>query len=426
MRRKLTLIISERMDNNRKRDRAENNLVRMSAVARDYMKLHDDHVELWPVGSVGEEKLNKSLSLKIFHAFSSDIQKVDEEQRKYVGFVTTETFNKICGGDKTSTNNIWISDDILNTVMGTDPEFLVFKNGAVINATDILPYAGEMGSDGAMAEIRPQPEVSIDKLVKNMKRIFEVNLNKDNLNGCELIATCYHEDANRGYPVGGHIHVGNPVQLVNKSSTTREKFYRVLNKIMDEYLTVPLIKLDGPDGAKRRDTKKPGSGYGYFGDYRTEHGRLEHRSLSGIWLLHMSLSRAVLGTAKAVTDEAFRLIAEHRFEEEYILPNKFSDVNLYNSNFSSWDKVPLAADMKCIEPSRWMRGALNVSDNDLINRTYINKLYNKLRQLSTYEDNRKYIDGFCEILRVNYKEFSNWDRNIKNNWLSDRKFLVDI
>lgn len=435
MRKKLILTASRKMDNNKKQDRNEDGLIRMAAAVRDYMGFHDDQVKLWPVGST---EADRSISLEIFHAFGADIKelkkniksgKIDKGQYERTGFVTTETFHKICGeGNKLKhADNIWISDDIHDTVIGADPEFLIFgQDGTVVPATNILPHIGEIGSDGAMAEIRPLPEVSVDKLVRNMREIFENNVNKGDIKDYKLIATCYHEDGGRGYPVGGHIHVGNPIQLVNKSSDVKRGFYKVTNKILDEYLTVPLIKLDGPNGAGRRSNKMVYSGYGYFGDFRTNHGRLEHRSLSGIWLLHPSVSKAVLGTAKAITDEAFKLISAHKFAEDYILPYRFADTNMYNTNFKSWDKIPLAADMGCTKPSKWMINMLKKSDEKTIDHTHVKKLHNKLKSLSTFEDNRKYIDGLCEILKLKYEETSKWDRDIRENWLGNKKFLIDL
>lgn len=436
MRKKLILVVSERMNSNRKDSRNENGLVRMSSITRDYMGFHDDHVELWPVGSSGEERLTNSLSLKIFHAFSDDIKKlkrdirsgqITDEGYRRVGFVTTGTFNRICGDNRTRSDNIWISDDIYDTVMGADPEFLLFDSeDRVAHAWNVLPHIGEIGSDGAMAEVRPHPEVSIDKLVKNMEKIFRDNVDKGEIRNYKLVATCYHENDERGYPVGGHIHIGNPVQLVRKSNAVKSGFYKTTNKIIDEYVTVPLIKLDGPNGAKRRSKEKLHSGFGHFGDFRTDHGRLEHRSLSGIWLLHPSVSRAVLGTTKAITDEVFRLIADHQFKEEYILPSKFGNVNLYNPGFDSWDEIPLTVDMNCTEPSKWMTEMLKKSDEKAIDKAYAAKLHKKLRSLSTYRDNRKYIDGLCEILKLRYKEISKWGKDIRENWLTDKKFIVDV
>lgn len=434
MRKKLILVASERMDNNRKDDRNEHGLVRMSAIARDYMGFHDDTVELWPVGSSGEDRINKAIVLKIFHAFGGDLKDVktqikrnerSKEEYRRIGFVTTKIFDRICGGDRKIADNIWISDDIYDTVMGADPEFLLFDGNKIVDARDVLPYHGAIGSDGPMAEIRPKPEVLTEKLVDNMVKIFEDNLDNPSIKDYRWLASCFHKNDHRGFPVGGHIHVGNPVQVVRQSGSFKHNLYRVMNKIMDEYLTVPLIKLDGHDGKGRRDRNIAYSGYGGFGDFRTDHGRLEHRSVSGMWLLNPSIAKAVLGTAKAVVDEIFRLISEEKFSGSYILPSKFEGAALYSS-FDEWNKIPLAKDMRCTRSSEWMKSTINSSDIKMIDQKFISDLHGKLKKLSTYGENNRYIDGLCEVLKMKSAEISKLERDIKKTWTKGKKFVVDI
>lgn len=375
-RKRLALMVSEKMDTNKKQERNENVLIRMSAATREYMCFKKDEVELWPVGSAGEDRQNKSLMLTIFQAFQEDLVKIkkeidkgtiDPDVAKRIGFVTTKTFNRICGGKKKEFDNIWISDDVCDNIIGTDPEFLLIQKDTniIVSAQNFLSKEGEMGSDGAMAEIRPKPEASMEKLVANMKQIFLSNKNRNGLSEHNWEVACYRKDSNRGYPVGGHIHVGNPKQLLSLQSKERENFYSVLNKILDEYLAVPLSSLDGKVGAIRRDTSKyPYGGYGTYGGKRTDIGRLEHRTLSGMWLIHPSMSLAVLGTAKAIVDETFRLVSENEFQSDYILPKEFHGKNLWADTFGNWDKIPLAVDMRCILPSKDMKQILDTSKED--------------------------------------------------------------
>lgn len=434
-RKKLVLMVSKRMDTNKKEQRNENGLIRMSATARDNMGFHNDKVELWPADASGEERLNKSIMLTVFQAFKADITdlkksgKVSEEKYTRVGFVTTKTFDRICGGKKNQAENIWISNDIYDTVIGTDPEFLIVAKDkfSVISAAGVLPKMGEIGCDGAMAEIRPKPEVSVDQLVENMKAIFQANKNHPDIKGYRWIATCWHKDSYRGYPVGGHIHVGNPKQLMAKSGAVRTKFYKVLNKILDEFLSLPLVKLDGPDGRFRRQKgTAPMGPFGHYGGFRTDLGRLEHRTLSGIWLLHPDLSRAVLGTAKAVIDEAFQMIADKNFKSGYILPENLSRAHLWEPGFDKWDEVPLAADMGCTKPSGEMIDILNEKDHRYWTLERIKTFHKKLKKLSTYNENRRYIDGLCDIMKVKFSEFKALDREIQNNWLTKKKFIVSV
>ncbi len=437
-RKRLVLMASKQMDSNKKEKRNEHVLIRMSSTARDNMGFHDDKVELWPVNASGEERLNKSIMLTVFHAFKADVKdlkadvakgKVTEEKYARVGFVSTKTFNRICGSKKNQSENIWISNEIYDTVLGTDPEFLLFEKNRnrIVRANGVLPNIGEIGCDGAMAEIRPKPEVSVNQLVENMKAIFNTNKDHEKIGGLRWFATCYHQDSDRAYPVGGHIHVGNPKQLMSKSESVRSKFYKVLNKILDEFLALPLVKLDGPDGGKRR---KKGSalysGYGHYGGFRTDLGRLEHRTLSGIWMVHPSISRAVLGTAKAIIDESFKITATESFKSGYILPNNFSRSSIWGPDFDRWDEIPLARDMKCTRDSGKMIGILNGSDHTYMTGTRIKELHKRLRGLSTYNENSDYIDGFCEILRIKFAEFEKYNKEIKKNWLGKKKFIVQV
>lgn len=431
---KLILIASKRMDSNKKEGRNENTLIRMPAATRDNMGVHGK-VELWPADASGEDRLNKSVMLTIFHAFSADLtdlkknKKLSEAKKNCVGFVTTKMFNYICGGKKSQAENVWISNDIYDTVIGTDPEFLFFEKGKdrIISAANVLPKHGEIGSDGAMAEIRPKPEVSVDQLIENMRAIFQANKNHPDIKNLRWVATCWYKDTNRGYPVGGHIHVGNPQQLMTKSGALRMKFYKVLNKILDEFLALPLIKLDGPDGKYRRmKGTAPMGPFGYYGGLRTDIGRLEHRTLSGIWLMHPDLSLAVLGTAKAIIDETFRRIENKNFKPGYVLPETFARSHIWSASFNKWDEIPLAVDMGCTTPSQEMIEILNEKDHRYWTLDRIKKFHNKLKRMSTYNENRRYIDGFCEILKVKYSEFKQLDREIQKNWLTKKKFVVSV
>lgn len=434
---KLILFASDRMDKNKKEGRNENCLVRMSENARDRMGFHGNKVELWPTNPSGEDRLNRSILLEIFHAFKSDIESLNkkiarkeltEAQAKNVGFVTTKTLNKVYSKNKKNKNNIWISDDIHDTVLGTDPEFLFFMKDSdkVVSALELMTKYGEIGNDGAMAEVRPKPEVDIEKHVRNIRDIFKRHLNEEKIKEYRCLASIYHEDDSRGYPVGGHIHVGNPIQLVKQPSPVKRKLYKVMGKILDERLSVPSIRLDGFLGKGRRSSAAVHSGFGNFGDYRTDLGRLEHRTLSGIWLLHPSLAKAVLGTAKAITYEVFKRAYDRNFDKGYILPDKYNNVNLFSSSFDEWDKIPLTNDMGCTAPSKFMSDVMRASDPNVIDSDYVKKTHNEFKKMSTYKDYRKYIDAFCDILRIDHERIAKWDREIRNNWLKKKKFIVDL
>ena len=174
---KLILVPSRSMDNNRKEERNESSLIRMAAKARDFMDFEEDKVEVWTVA--GSERQTAVL-LDIFQAFSNDVKKVKDLVRKgefkpgdlnRIGFVTTKMYNRITGGD--SDTNIWVSTGVHDTVLGADPEFLLFNSaGDVVHANNVMQKNGIIGCDGAMAEVRPLPSSTPEGLVANIKKAF--------------------------------------------------------------------------------------------------------------------------------------------------------------------------------------------------------------------------------------------------------------
>lgn len=451
-RKPLVLIASDKMDVNKKKDRNENGLIRMPAKVRKAMGFTQESVEIYPGGNAND-RIAKSQLLEIFQAFSGDIKKVNQmvvdgkitkEEATRVGFVTTYTLNKINGTKKTNKiDNIWISNTIHDTVIGSDPEFLLFEREGdrIVHAGSKLSHAGELGSDGAMAELRPKPSTTVIDHIDNIAAILKYDKSVKNITDYRWMSGCYYRDDMRDYPIGGHIHIGNPVKIAKMPQRDRFAFFRVVNKILDELLALPLIKLDGVDEGNRRRTNcrvctTGNGGYGFFGEWRPCEGRLEHRTLSGMWLIHPSVAKAVLGTAKAIIDEAFRLSADHDFNTDYMCltvenkddfghrsePNKI----MWKKGFDGWKDVGLAKDMGCICPSDKIITWLNESKSSRINKLYLSKWLNIIKGFSTYKENSHYIRGLHEILNISAKELTGFNRDIQENWLKNKKFLVEV
>ena len=429
-REKLILIPSETMDKNKKEDRNENGLIRMSKATRNNMEF-DKNVEVYPVTTSTTKRMHGAMLLDIFHAFSSDIKMateggVSEDELNRVGFVTTKTYYKITGersGNKKK--NIWITDDIVDTIIGADPEFLLFNNEKeVIRANNVLSYNGLIGCDGAMAEVRPKPAITPEGLVKNIKDLLKDKKLTKPIDSYDWIAGCYYKDNVRDYPIGGHIHIGNPIKIARMDTNKRVAFFKVFNKILDELLAIPMIKIDGANMGRARRTECSIGKFGYFGEFRTCNGRLEHRTLSGMWLMHPILTTLVLGTAKAIIDEVYRHVADNDYKYPYMFPHKYNDTHIWAADFDQWTSFPLANDMNCTMDSREMVELLHKSSAAKINAKFLNSWYSRMKNLSTYSVYAKYIDGLYEILKNNTKDFHDYDhRNMQNNWLNDAKFL---
>lgn len=440
---KLILVPSKKMDTNKKTDRNENGLIRMSSKARAFLGFGGDKVEVWTAG--GDER-GASVMLDIFKAYTADIQELKKQMRagdlsenemKRIGFVTTKMYNRITGGD--DDKSVWVSKGVHDTVIGADPEFLLFDtDGNIISAGSHMSKSGIIGSDGAMAEVRPAPATTPDGLVMNIRNAFRDNSLTAAIGNFDWKAACYHRTSSRDYPVGGHIHVGNPARVTKIPMSERERYFNVLNKIMDELIAIPCIRLDGEMGRKRRtecqmslsnsSLANGASGWGWFGEWRFCNGRLEHRSLSGMWLMHPSVAKAVVGTAKAVTDAFFKYWARHGWSGDYIIAAKYtsSKDNMNKNGFTGWANFPVCKDMGAIMGSTELRAALNDSKGSMINKAYLTKWFNNMRNLETYGQYSKYIRALRDILSISIKELEGWDRKIQNNWCKSKKFLVDI
>lgn len=429
MKENVILIPSARMDQNKKKDRNESGLIRMSKTTRNRLGLTDS-VELYNSSST-DERLKKSLLLDIFQAYSEDIARaktvISEADMSRVGFVTTKVYNLLTNGDKTgkSSENIWVSDGPDDLVVGSDPEFVLFNtDGSIVRANNLLPYNGRIGCDGAMAELRPKPAVKPEELVSNIRDLLSSA--PENIKGLTWKPGCYFSDNNRDYPVGGHIHIGNPRKIEKLSLDNRYRIFKALNKVLDEQLSIPMIKVDGSLGKARRSECKIGK-YGWHGEFRDSNGHFEHRTLSGLWLSHPKLSESVIGVAQAISEEVFRRIFDKKIDLEYVLPSRFAGVDLWRSGFSEWGNIGITSDMGCVSPSNEVSSIINNSDVRKVTQKYLSDWYKKMKDMSTYKSHHMYIDNLYNILKSPIKSIHAAvnKHSIQESWLGNVEFMEE-
>jgi len=279
MKQQLVLVPSKKMDTNKKEDRYEDKLIRFGSKARTHLGLIDEKmVELWPSTSA-QDRINRSRTLKIFKAFSADLEtlkdkKMSVDEYNRVGFVTTKTFEYICGNGARGEKDIWISQSITDTVIGGDPEFILLNgDGSVQYASNVDKFgaSGQLASDGPLAEIRPEPNISVSDFVNDIKRILRTHPKAETITKYDWIASCcwpgggndWGDNIRKHWPVGGHIHIGTPAQvaaLCKASKSFQSGFYVSLCKILDELLARPAMRLDHKsESVKRRQS------YGEYG-----------------------------------------------------------------------------------------------------------------------------------------------------------------
>jgi hypothetical protein len=443
MKAQLILVISERMGSNRKKGRHENKLIRMGEKARENLGLAGEKtVEVWPDSGPGD-RISRSKELEIFQAYKDDIKKLresnmPEEDFNRVGFVTARTFEYVCRDHRRKkSDNIWLADTVEDTVVGGDPEFLLMNNeGLVKYASTIrgLGHEDDLGSDGPLAEVRPEPAISVDDFVNNIRSILRDHPNRDLIEQYEWQAICFHrgpsvdDPLTRDWSVGGHIHLGSPMKLQSKVeenyagydevSIYRRAVFSCLNKALDEYVAIPTLKLESKEKAAQRRTH-----YGFFGEYRVQHNRLEYRTLSCEWMSHPDIALAVTGSVKAVAHAFMRILDESDYAKSLVVPvsSEYTD-NFYSPNFDQWKNIEIMQMLNAVRSTNEMKAILNRAEMTF-DKSYFNKLKRMFRALSTYAEYSEYVDKFLEIVKLPAKVLLERDRELKHTWIGNAKLI---
>jgi len=437
----LILIISEKMDNNKKKDRYEDKLIRMGEKARDVLGLKDEKtVELWPDGPA-LDRISRSKVLEIFQAYSSDLSRakasMPENDYNHVGFVTSRIFDFICRDKRKKKENIWIADTIEDTAIGADPEFILMTgDGSMKYAAEVAGFSHTdiLGSDGPLAEIRPTPETNVEAFVDNIQDILRGHKNTDLIKEYQWIGGCYHRCRREGgdntgaWAIGGHVHIGTPGKLAkaidNSGGHSGYSIYSCLNKLLDEYVAMPMMRVDGvSDAIKRR------SQYGYYGDVRTDHGRLEYRALSGEWLTHPEMARMVIGTTKAIAHAFFKILDETDYKKSMFMTKAQQDSHshdnfrFFDNTFNGWKDIEIMRAFSATRSSERMHSILHKGAMDF-NKPFFKSLSKKLKSLSTYKEYSRFIDAFIELSQLPEEMLKARDKDLKHTWVGNEEFII--
>ncbi len=437
----LILMASTLMDSNKNKKRNEQSLIRMASTTRKMFDFSNETLEVWDANENNIlNNINNVNMLHIFKAFTKDVNnikklvkdgKIKIEDIHRIGFVTSHNYKKIIGNNADIYgSDALISDSIVDIVIGSDPEFVLMDdNNQIISARTINNFSqySPIGHDGAMAELRPNPGITPEDLVANIKSLFSNEKLTKHIKNLNWHSGVYYKNAIRNFPIGGHIHISNPAKISALSVRQRSIFFIMFTKILDELLALPMIRLDGVVGAKRRATS-----YGGFGDIRLSAGHLEYRTLSGAWLSHPILAETVFGTVKAISEEIYNLVSAHNFDTTYLVNDKIyfqqspNDSNAWNINFAGWGDIPLTKDMQCIKSSSDIKTLLTNSKLDNVNKNFINKWYKHMQSLTTYNKYSTYIDRLYAILSHTDKDLTTISTNLKTNWCEEKEFSLKI
>jgi hypothetical protein len=438
MKAKLILVVSSRMDSNKKPSRNEDGLIRMGETARAKLGLTKEKtVELYPQGPVAE-RITRSKVVEIFKAYSADLKQVKldmPEECDQVGFVTSRTFDIICGDRNKQKESVWISDSVEDLVIGGDPEFMLFKGSRIQYAAEVdgFSHADILGSDGPLAEIRPAPAMMVEEFIGNIQDILRNHKNTKVIAPFEWVSGCYYYGAqvredvrDRPWPVGGHIHIGMPKQLIrafnNNSSEYKNMIYSCLCRALDELVAVPMMKIDGLEKSVQRRMQ-----YGKFGHWREQVDRVEYRTLSGEWMNHPKMAWIVINVVKAIAHDFLRRLSEKDFDWKLVGTKQEVQngqrANRLHPDFNQWNEIPILKSMGITKGTNRMLKILHEGSMKFT-QNYIKSLHNHLKKLSTYKQYQDPIDAFIALISQSHQKLAEMDRDLKHTWVGNQDFIL--
>lgn len=389
----LTLVPSPYMDRKAKKSASEHKKVRLSRRARMFYGPSDwQKIYLKVHGSANEA------NLRIGQAMKGDINKHGAQESKRIGFVTTQTYEKLMG--KAKKKSIWISEPSERITIGCDPEFALVKDSgeAAYADTAFTDKWAQLGSDGPCAELRPDASDSVEGLVRNIERLL-----KNNSRTIEKFkwiggATYSHRLMSRRYPIGGHVHFGLP-NLPGAARNSEHILQRRVGRILDEMVAVPLVRIDTPLPAERRGALR----YGRFEDMKTYDYKFEWRVPSGLWLVHKDLTFAILCTAKAVVEEAWKRYADRDCERHFMM--------------DSGDGDNLITSFGCIRTER-VRDLVNNAVASSVDTDLVRDIHRRLKQMSTYCLYKDQIDLFIKLCCSSKMPLPTSKLELRRSWIN--------
>ena len=408
------LVVSTRMNSG---SSSEDAYIRIPSRARKFIKSKADTITM----SYGK----RTVVLTIKNCFKEDLLEMKrsvasggltKNAARCVGYVTTNTLFKLIG-EKEKYGYCGLSNAIEDITIGADPEFVVVdpKTLSFKYAENIpgFPRSGTLGSDGPLAEVRPPPSNNIEGIIKNIRSILSKG-SKGSLSPYAWLAGATYKNPTkrneRCLHIGGHIHLGDPLILPQNN---KEIAYRQIIRMLDELMAIPLVKIDGPNAFLRRNTVHTnGYGkYGLWGDTRPQVGRFEWRVPSGLWMAHPDFARAVLGTAKAITETSYQMMADKGFNQEWVSASATASTGF----LKDWLAMG----------SKRAANIVNKSDPKLVTAALIRRSEGKLTNMPNYEKYKDNIDEFMALVKLSKRDRMNLNLNIKDTWLNGGKLIME-
>lgn len=287
--------------------------------------------------------------------------------------------------------------EILEVTLGCDPEFYILYRDRIISAATYLPFAGQIGCDGTLGELRPMYGRHERQVVDNLQNLIPqipYRMKRSRwAKGLPIDGQQFQIEAHSYFAqmcAGFHVHLGIPPEILN----TRKDFNRAaMNHIvqcLDWYVSVPLIPLE-----VAHQRRIGGGQYGRPGDYRPSNLTLEYRVPGAFYLRSPVLTEGLLGLSLLVTESIV------------------SRLKVASQNFVKLHKLT-KADLQEVMPipkPEEIRQTL-LTANVKIAQKQIEGIQKQLSGLTTYPKHQEGIERFLKVVETRERPRA----NLLQNW----------
>ncbi|MCK5016156.1 MAG: hypothetical protein KAS32_03710 [Candidatus Peribacteraceae bacterium] len=218
--------------------------------------------------------------------------------------------------------------------IGADPEFFILskKTKRLVEAYKLFTHEGQLGSDGDLAEIRPDYTLGPEQLTENIKHLIK-SIPKRIPEYLVPYASSWYAHRCSGF----HVHLGMPIELLSFAAEQTDRFLKNLVTALDYFVGVPAAVLDDTD--KRRFSRE----YGRPSDYRISMRTIEYRTPGGFHLKSPAYTLSLLSTAFYVTETILKdaeetsggwvdmneIVQFKYLQNKYDIPNKRDIQNVF-------------------------------------------------------------------------------------------------
>ena len=374
----------------------ENGMLRIPAGLRQNLELEVG--QQFTLNSIA----NTAVVLTIGSAFKKDV-----EQDEGVCYVTRSIFDQI---NLENTNQHSISQ-IKGITLGCDPEFFLIDRDTrkLLGAQNFFKKWGEIGCDGVLAELRPNPSLTargltdnIYDLIRTTREILNLTQAHDPSKIIMHAASSYSNGmpaipsiGNTGCATAGfHLHFGLPKDILGRKPDIMTLMFKIV-RVMDYFVGLPAIMLEEDDESKRRANTQVS--YGKPSDFRLDFRTLEYRVPGGSLLRHPILTNGLIALGATVTEDIVSKINMYTngFKQLYWMQNDERIKEIYPNILSTKEMYPLMC-----TPCNNMA------------KTHLGNIYNDISNMIGFAERKDEIDAFFHHIQAGIK----YTNNIEDNW----------